>query len=234
MQRTALSVIAGILAAAIIGVSLTVLFWDDDVPLAIDSTRLSPSPTAPLRTPVGSPTTEPSPTAASAAAAPPTTVAAPSPTPPPAPPPSAQPALSVDCNRTPAFCTSTTDRMEVRDDKLVSSGTTQHNTDYSSVPNTTMVSRIIAEGGGDARNGDEVHTLHVEVEIRNDTNKTYVVPDREIALVVLLDGEVLHELVTDGEDFEMRPGGVLTARFDVPLAFDGNYEWRGKTSYREK
>jgi hypothetical protein len=124
--------------------------------------------------------------------------------------------------------------MEIRDDKLVSSGSIQHPTDYSAVPNTTMTWRIVREGGGDARNGDDVERLEVTVEVRNDTSRTWVIPRREVALVVELDGERLHELVTEGPDFEMRPGGALTARYTIPLAFEGRYSWRGKTWFRPR
>jgi hypothetical protein len=121
--------------------------------------------------------------------------------------------------------------MRVKDDKLQESGTIQHSTDYSAVPNTTMTWQVVREGGGDAHNGDDVSKLLVTVEVRNDTDGTWVVPHREIALIVTLDGKELHKLVTSGDDFEMRPGGVLTARYDIPIAFDGKYEWRAKTSF---
>lgn len=124
--------------------------------------------------------------------------------------------------------------MEVREDKLVTSGTTQHSIDYSSVPNTTMTWRITREGGGDAQNGNDVDTLEVAVEVRNDTSDTWVVPKREVVLRVLLDGKELHKLVTSGSDFELRPGGVLTARYTIPLAFDGKYSWRGNTSFYKR
>jgi hypothetical protein len=124
--------------------------------------------------------------------------------------------------------------MRIRNDRLQDSATIQHSTDYSAVPNTTMTWRIVRQGGADAHNGDDVSKLLVSVEIRNDTNGTWVVPRREIALIVTLDGKELHRLVTSGDDFEMRPGGALTARYDIPIAFDGAYEWRAKTSFYRK
>jgi hypothetical protein len=124
--------------------------------------------------------------------------------------------------------------MEIRDEKLQASGTTDHHVDYSGVPTTTMTWRIVREGGGDAHNGDKVTKLDVTVEVHNGTNGTFVVPKREVALVVLLDGDKLHEVVTTGPDFEMRPGGTLTAHYDVPIAFNGEYSWRAKTSFYRK
>ncbi len=229
MRRTALSVFAALVAAGIIGTAITVLLWDDDEPLAVGTpSAVTPTPTqSPLTLPSATPTAtgaSPTPTGATA-----TPTAAP--TDAPGPVPSSQPARSVNCNSTPTFCTPTGGTAQINDDKLVNSGTTNHPANYGSVPNTTMTWTINREGGGQAGNGDEVSNLQVTVEIHNDTNKTWVVPRREIVLVVLLNGDQLHELVTSGADFEMRPGGRLTARYDVPLAFEGKYSWRGKTSF---
>jgi hypothetical protein len=229
MRRAALQIFAAVLAAGIIGTALTVLFWDtDDEPLAVD---VEPSATPTQRPLTLSPT---SPTPSITASATPSSSPAGSPTSAPGPRPSFQPASQVDCDRTPAFCSSTSGTMELKDDKLVTSGTTQHQTDYSAVPNTTMTWKIIRDGGGDARNGDDVSKLEVVVEIRNDTDDTFVVPDREIILLVSVDGEKLHELATTGEDFTMRPGGSLTARYDIPLAGSGSYDWRARTSFYER
>jgi len=232
LQRTALSVFAALLAAGIIGTALTVLLWDDDEPLA---TALSPSPTAtasplllpspspsvsPTGSPAASPSPSPSPTPTTATTAPTS-----------APSGSAPRAVDVNCEQTPQYCTSTSGQMRINDDKLVSSGTTQHPADYSAVPNTTMTWRIVREGGGDARNGDDVSQVEIAVEIRNDTDRTWVIPRREVVLRVFYNGSELHELVTSGPDFEMRPGGVLTARYTIPIHDTGEYSWRGKTSF---
>lgn len=230
MRRTVLQIFAAVLAAGIIGTALTVLLWDtdDEPPVAID--------VEPTTTPTQRPLTLPpsSPTPASTVSATPSTSPASSPTTAPAPRPSFQPASQVDCDRTPSFCTPTSGTMELKDDKLVSAGTTHHAADYSAVPNTTMTWKIIREGGGDARNGDEVSKLEVAVEIRNDTDDTFVVPDREIILRVNVDGKKLHELATSGQDFVMRPGGILTARYDIPLTGSGKYDWRARTSFYEQ
>lgn len=229
MPRPVLQIFAGLLAAGILGTALTVLFWpDDDEPLAV---AVEPSATPTQRPLTLAPT---SPTPSAGASPTPTPSPSSSPTSAPGPRPSFQPASQVDCDRTPAFCTSTSGTMELKDDKLVTSGTTQHQTDYSAVPNTTMTWRIIREGGGDARNGDDVSKLEIVVEIRNDTDDTFVVPDREIILLVNVDGEKLHELGTQGQDFVMRPGGILTARYDIPLAGSGSYDWRARTSFYEQ
>lgn len=229
MRRMALQIFAAVLAAGIIGTALTVLLWDtDDEPIAVD---VEPSAT-PTQRPLTLAPTSPTPSATGSPT--PSSMPSGSPTSAPGPRPSFQPASQVDCDRTPAFCTPTSGTMELKDDKLVTSGTTQHQADYSAVPNTTMTSRIIREGGGDARNGDDVSKLEVAVEIRNDTDDTFVIPDREIILLVSLNGEKLHELATQGEDFQMRPGGILTARYDIPLAEDGSYDWRARTSFYER
>ncbi len=233
MRRGVIQVFAAIVAAGIIGTALTVLLWDDDDPIAMSS----PTPSATATGTTAPPLTLP-PSATPAASATPSATSSATSTPTTGPsggtPPPVQSASSVDCNRTPSFCTSTTGTMEIRDDKLVTSGTTQHSVDYSSVPNTTMTWHITKEGGGDAQNGDDVDRLLVTVEIHNDTNSTWVVPRREVVLIVKLDGEELHKLVTNGPDFEMRPGGRLTARYTIPLAFEGKYSWRGNSAFYRK
>lgn len=225
MQRKFVQVFAAIVAAGIIGTALTVLLWDGDEPLAIN-----PSPTATTTATAPPLTLPPSATPTATPAPPPSPTARPT-VRPAGTAPAPEPAANVDCNRKPAFCSSTTGTMRVKDDKLQESGTIQHSTDYSAVPNTTMTWQIVREGGGDARNGDDVSKLLVTVEIRNDTDGTWVIPRREVALIVLLDGKEQHKLVTSGADFEMRPGGALTARYDIPIGFDGKYEWRAKTSF---
>ena len=229
MRRAALQIFAAVLAAGIIGTALTVLFWDsDDEPVAVD---VEPSAT-PTQRPLTLAPTSPTPSAAPSAT--PSPSPSESPTSAPGPRPTFQPASQVDCDRTPTFCSSTSGTMELKDDKLVKSGTTQHQADYSAVPNTTMTWKIIRDGGGDARNGDDVSKLEVAVEIRNDTDDTFVVPDREIILLVNVDGEKLHELATTGDDYVMRPGGFLTARYDIPLTGSGSYDWRARTSFYER
>lgn len=233
MRRGIVQVFAAIVAAGIIGTALTVLLWDDDEPIAMQTA----SPTATAMGTTAPPLTLPPSATPKASASPSGTAAATSmPTTRPSgqTPPPVQPASSVDCNRTPSFCTNTTGMMEIQDDKLVSSGTQQHSIDYSSVPNTSMTWHITKEGGGDAQNGDDVDRLLVTVEIFNDTNSTWVIPRREVVLVVMLDGDELHKLVTSGADFEMRPGGRLTANYTIPLAFEGKYTWRGNTSFYKK
>lgn len=231
MRRTAFQIFAAVLAAGIIGTALTVLLWDDDEPLAVDT---SPTPTGSVTPPpLTLPTATPTPTGSPAPSATPSE--SPTATPAPQPPPARQHARDVDCDRTPTYCSSTTGTMEVSDDKLVRSGTIQHSIDYSSVPDTTMTWHITREGGGgDARNGDDVETLEVAVEIRNDTNSTWVIPNREVALIVTVDEEKVHELVTEGGDFVMRPGGSITARYTIPIAFEGKYEWRAKTWFYQR
>lgn len=231
MKRAALQVGVSILAAVIIGAASYLLLTDDDEPLAIGDLPTA-SATATVTPPplTLSPSSTPSASASASPSASPTASA----TTGPGPRPSSVPASAVDCQSTPTFCTPTEGTLELKDDKLVTSGTTQHGGDYSAVPNTTMTSRIIKDGGGDARDGDKVSKLEVVVEIRNDTSDTFVVPDREIILRIDLDGKKLHEIATRGPDFEMRPGGVLTARYDIPLASDGKYSWRARTSFYEK
>ncbi len=231
MRRTALSVFAALLAAGIIGTALAVLLWDDDEPLAQRST---PSPTAtqsPLTLPSPTPSASASPTGSPVASASASPAATATTAPTSAPSGSAPRAVDVNCDQTPQYCTSTSGQMRINDDKLVSSGTTQHPADYSAVPNTSMTWKIVKEGGGDAQNGDDVSQVEIAVEVRNDTNRTWVVPRREVVLRVFFNGSELHELVTSGADFEMRPGGVLTARYTVPIHETGDYSWRGKTSF---
>lgn len=230
MGRATLQVGVSILAAAIIAAACYLLLTDDHEPLAVgDLPTASAAATTtppPLTLTPSSPTPTPS--------ASPQASAKPTPTPTTGPRPSFVPASSVDCGNTPSFCSPTEGTLELKDDKLVTSGTTQHGGDYSAVPNTTMTTRIISDGGGDASNGDKVSKLEIVVEVRNDTNDTFVIPDREIILRVDLNGRTLHEIGTNGADFEMRPGAALTARYDIPIANDGKYSWRARTSFYEK
>src|SRR5919108_433102 len=149
MRRAFVQVFAAIVAAGIIGTALTVLLWDDDSDLALgtptpSATSRAPATTGPALTlpPSASPTASaPSPTGTAGPTSGPTSGPSTGSTPPPS-----QPASSVNCDRTPSFCTNTTGTMEIRNDKLVTSGSQSHSIDYSSVPNTTMTWQITREG----------------------------------------------------------------------------------------
>jgi hypothetical protein len=124
--------------------------------------------------------------------------------------------------------------MVIREQRLRSRTSTRHQIDYSSVPRTTMTWTILHPANREAHRGDKVSKLVVNVEIRNDTDKTFVFPNREVALAVVRNGRTFHELVTEGEDFQMAPGARLNARYDIPIAYDGEYSWRAKTWFYEK
>jgi hypothetical protein len=105
---------------------------------------------------------------------------------------------------------------------------------YSGAPKISMTSEFRKQDKSEASAGDEVHSIHVEVVVQNNTEKTFVFAKREIALDIYKDGELYDTLVTSGEGFDMTPGGKMTATFDRPITSDGDYLWQAKTWYYEK
>lgn len=227
MRSKVLAVFWSLIAAGAVGAALTVLMWDDGGEISLPGPTQAPT-VPPARTaaptmspaPTVSPTTAPTamPTKAPSSGSPPRTVAA----------------KSVDCGRTPSFCSQSAGTMAVRDGELVSKGATNYGTNYANVPKTTMTWRILRADGAEAHRGDAASKMVVQVSIHNATDRTFVFPRREVALVVELNGETFHEVATEGPPFTMTPGGRLNARFDVPIAYDGDYRWRAKTWFYER
>jgi hypothetical protein len=97
-----------------------------------------------------------------------------------------------------------------------------------------MVSTVVAPGGDEAGVGDEVAKIHVEVAVRNTTNKTFVFASRDVSLLVQKEGSEYGVLSTTGEGFEMTPDSKMIAKFDQPIVSDGTYKWFARTWFYEK
>ena len=184
----------------------------------------SPSPEvteSPLPTESASASPEPSPSASAS------TTAAPAPT------AGNRDPRTVDCSKEPRLCSDVTGTMEIRNGRLVASGNKPSGTNYSGVPQTKMTTTILKPNQQPARNGDEVGWIKVRVDVDNNTSRTYVFPQRKVALVVTHKGKEDVNSTT-GPYTEVPPGGALHADFLNPEIDDGTYEWRAKVWFYAK
>jgi hypothetical protein len=242
MQKTLIIVLITALAGAGIGVGATLLLRDDDdrgvaIPTPFSTFSPDVSPTeSPSPSPTASPTVSPATTAAATA----TPVATSSTTststePPSGSAPATRRATSVNCNTEPQFCSNATG-MRVSNGRLAdTSQSPGGRTDPSRYPTITMTTRFLRPGGGTAQEGDEFSTIVVDVLVENRTsNRTFVFPRREVALVITKNGQAYDTLLTRGEGFQMPPQGKLRAHYERPFLADGNYRWVAKTWYYTK
>lgn len=91
----------------------------------------------------------------------------------------------------------------------------------------------------------EVRGLHIDVFVRNEMpNRTFVFPRRELVLDFTghyPDPDGLHGadpphsyyVVNVDDPYELTPGEMFTASYDVPIAKDGSYGWHVVTWYYE-
>ncbi len=227
MQRTVLIVLTTAVVAAGIAAGATILLSDND-----DLVAASPAPT--LKSP--SATTEvaaASPAVTGTAGSPPSANMSPGPAPA-ATSASDRTAASVNCSRQPMYCSDTMGRMEVRDGALEAMSASRSDAESSGVPSVRMTSKILGPDEQEAARGQPVDSLHVNVIVRNGTQKTFAFPKREIVLDIYRDGRLFERLVTKGDGFDMTPGGEMRGKFDQPITRDGNYSWQAKTWYRAK
>lgn len=136
------------------------------------------------------------------------------------------------CEREPRFC-SAKDGNGVADGKLARE-TNGNDPSYEGVPSIDITSESRKNDGTKAAIGQQVGSIHVEVVVRNDTDRTYVFDKREVVLDIFRNGERYDRLVTTGPGFEMTPGGRMTAQFDRPIVEDGTYSWQAKVRYHAK
>ena len=233
MRRQILIALATAVVAAALAAGATVLLTDDGDDLAVATPPLSTQ--TPLATTSAGATESPSATGGSTRPAPaPGSTAAPA-TNRPTTSPSTQirSAKSVDCDSEENKC-SQPYGMSVEDGKLQIVPVDDPPPDYSGVPKISMSSEFRKKDESEASNGDDVHSIHVEVVVQNNTEKTFVFAKREIALDIYKDGKLYDSLVTTGPGFDMTPGGKMTATFDRPITSDGHYLWQAKTWYYEK
>jgi len=232
MQRSILIALATAVVAAALAAGATILLTDDD-DLATSS---PPITTQAVATASGGATASPSATDESVRPAPaPGQSSAPATSTSPASSPSVaiRSAKSVDCDDEDQKC-SQSYGMGVENGKLQIVPVDDPPPNYSGVPKITMDSEFRKKDQSKASNGDELHSIHVEVVVENNTEKTFVFAKREIALDIYKDGKLYDTLVTTGEGFNMTPGGKMTATFDRPITSDGDYLWQAKTWYYEK
>jgi hypothetical protein len=126
-----------------------------------------------------------------------------------------------------------TGTMVVKDGKLESSRNLPSGTDYTGVPLTKMTSTVLKPDQQPAKNGDQVGWIKVRVDIVNNTNRTFVFPQRKVALVVNHNNrEDVNS--TTGPYTEVPPGGALHADFLNPEIENGTYRWRAKVWFYAK
>jgi hypothetical protein len=140
---------------------------------------------------------------------------------------------TIDCTREPKLCSDVTGTMTIRDGKLVSSRDIPSGTNYSGVPQTKMTSTVLKPDQRPARPGDEVGWIKVRVDVVNNTNRTFVFPQRKVALVVRFRNKD-DVNSTSGPYTEVPPGGALHADFLNPEIEDGVYQWRAKVWFYAK
>ena len=230
MRRQIVVALVTAVVAAALAAGATVLLTDDD-DLALSS--------PPLVTPTPSARAEPDTSSPSATGGSTRPAPAPGRTGTPAPASTSSPsagvrsATTVDCDTEENKC-SQPSGMTVEDGKLHIVAVDDPAPDYSGVPKITMTSEFRKQDDTKASEGDEVHSLHVEVVVQNNTEKTFVFAKREIAFDIYKDGTLYDTLVTTGPGFNMTPGGKMTGTFDRPITSDGDYLWQAKTWYYEK
>jgi hypothetical protein len=140
---------------------------------------------------------------------------------------------TIDCTKEATFCSDVTGTMTIKDGKLQSAKDVPSGTDYSGVPETKMTSTVLEPNQQPAAGGDQVGWIKVHVDVINNTSKTFVFPQRKVALVVTHNGkEDVNE--TSGPSTEVPPGGALHADFLNPEIADGSYTWRAKVWFYEK
>jgi cytoskeletal protein RodZ len=192
----------------------------------------SPSPTA---SEAASPATTqtPAPTESAAPSATPSPSASASTTSQPPSSPSTRDPATIDCTKEAQYCSDVTGSMVVKDGKLQSTKDTPSGTDYGGVPQTKMTSTVLKPDQQPAVPGDDVGWIKVHVDVVNDTSRTFVFPQRKIALVVTHNGkDDVNE--TSGPSTDVPPGGALHADFLNPEAQDGTYTWRAKVWFYAK
>ena len=232
MQRSILIALATAVVAAALAAGATILLTDDDdlafssPPIATES-PLATASDLPSSPSVTNGSTEPAP-APGRTDTPATTSAATS-----TPSVPIRSAKSVDCDDEANKC-SRADGMRVEAGRVYEAPVDDPPPNYSGVPTISMTSQFRKEDKTSASEGDELHSIHVEVVVQNKTEKTFVFAKREIALDIYKDGKLYDTLATTGEGFNMTPGGKMTATFDRPITSDGDYLWQAKTWYYEK
>jgi hypothetical protein len=238
-QRTLIIALITAIVGAGIGVGATLLVKNDDNNVAVPSPLVTFSPEA-TESASPSPSLSPSPTASATAqvSASPQTTSQTSATTTHAPSgsaPATRSAASVSCSSEPQFCSNSAD-MKVSGGKL--SSTSSHpggHTDKTRYPVITMTTKYEGPNGSTAHTGGNLTQIVVDVVVENQTsNRTFVFPKREVALVLTKNGQKYDTLLTHGDGFEMPPGGKLKAHFERPIIADGNYDWVAKTWYYTK
>jgi hypothetical protein len=185
------------------------------------SPEITEPPAVESATPEVSPTPSPSPSAsASSTAAPPVVQTTRDP-------------KDIDCSKEPKLCSDVTGTMVIQGGKLRESKDVPSGTDYNGVPQTKMTSTVLKPNQQPASRDDEVGWIKVRVDIVNSTKRTFVFPQRKVALDVKHNNKSdVNE--TNGPYTEVPPGGALHADFLSPEIADGTYQWRAKVWFYAK
>jgi len=238
MQRNVLIALVAVVVAAGVAATAAIVLddGDDTVALGSPSPSLTPAATSEVVTASPSPGTSPTPTATpagSATAGPAGSSPTPAPTITTKPGVTVRSASSVDCEDEPKFC-SAGEGMELDGDRIVTSRSQPQTVAYDDVPNITMSTELRESNNSEAEASDPITSLHVEVLVRNETQRTFVFAKREIVLEIFRNGKRYDSFATKGPGFEMTPGSEMTGTFDRPITEGGEYTWQAKVWYYRK
>jgi hypothetical protein len=235
MQRNVLIALVAVVVAAGVAATAAIVLDDGDETAALISPSPSATPAATSEVVTASPSPGSTPTATPAGSA----TAGPTASPTPAPTVTTKPgvtirtAKSVDCDDEPKFC-SAGEGVTLDDDRMVTGRSTPQTVKYTDVPTITMSSELRESNDSRAEESDPVTSIHVEVEVNNKTQRTFVFAKREIVLEIFRNGRLYDSFATKGPGFEMTPGSKMTGTFDRPVTDGGEYSWQAKVWYYEK
>lgn len=232
MQRTVLiALVTAVVAAGIAATATIMLTGDDDETVALPtlSPGVTPGVNSTVETPAPSPGGPPATTAASARSP----AASPAATATPARTVEIRSAKSVDCEREPRFC-SGKETVTLDAGRRRTSHSVPQTVKRDDAPTIAMTSELQESNGSAAESGDAVAAIHVEVEVTNSTDRTFVFDKREIVLEIYRNGRLFDSFSTKGEGFELTPGSKMTGEFDRPISQSGEYTWQAKIWYYRK
>jgi hypothetical protein len=236
MQRNVLIALVALVVAAGVAATAAIVFDEGEDTIALNSPSPITSPVATAEVVTASPS--PGATSTSTSTSQGTSGALEAPTATPAPTPTfttkpgvtIRPASSVDCDEEPAFCSST-DGMTVVTDRELEAFDEAGDAKSTTRPTITMQSSAWDGDEEEIDTGEQIASIHVEVNVKNSSKSTYVFAKREIVLEIFRNGKLYDSFATKGPGFEMTPGSEMNGTFDRPMTEPGEYEWRAKVWY---
>jgi hypothetical protein len=239
MQRNVLIALVALVVAVGVAATAAIVLDDGEDTVALNSPSPIASAAATAEVVTASPSPEATPTVtsrdgeASVASAAPTATPAPTPTFTTKPGVTIRPASSVDCDEEPAFCSST-DGMTVVADRELEAFDEAGDAKSTTRPTITMQSSAWDGDEEEIDTGEQIASIHVEVNVKNSSKSTYVFAKREIVLEIFRNGKLYDSFATKGPGFEMTPGSEMNGTFDRPIIDPGDYKWRAKVWYYKK